>query len=94
MLRYGLWFCYLKCCFDLVHYYICFEDDELYIAGALVIKYDNRITIQISGYDKTYKRFVPNYFLYFAILDYYKDKLNVSLSIGEGTKENPYRIEL
>lgn len=69
------------------------KDDELYIAGALVIKYDNRITIQISGYDKTYKRFVPNYFLYFAILDYYKDKFQYADLNGitaDLTKENPY----
>ena len=46
--------------------------EDLYIAGALVIKYENRITIQISGYDKNYKRYSPNYFLYYAILDYYK----------------------
>lgn len=47
---------------------------ETYIAGALVIKYKNRITIEISGYDKEYKRYVPNYFLYYAILDYYKNE--------------------
>lgn len=44
-----------------------------YVAGALVIKYQNRITIQISGFDKSYSRFAPNYFLYYAILMHYKN---------------------
>lgn len=46
---------------------------DTYVAGALVIKHNNRITIQISGFDKSFSRFSPNYYLYFAILAYYKD---------------------
>lgn len=49
------------------------SDEKLYLAGALVIKYDNRISIEVTGFDKEYKRYVPNYFLHFAILNYYKD---------------------
>lgn len=49
-------------------------DADTYVAGALVVKYQNRITIEISGFDKSMDRFSPNYFLYYAILDYYKGK--------------------
>ena len=45
-----------------------------YVAGAMVIKYDNRITIQISGFDRELKRYAANYFLYFAILAHYKNE--------------------
>lgn len=68
-------------------------DQDLYIAGALVIKYDNRITIQISGYDKAYTRYVPNYFLYFSILDYYKDTHDYADLNGvtaDLSKESPF----
>lgn len=68
-------------------------DVELYVAGALVIKYQNRITIQISGYDKAYKRYTPNYFLYYAILDYYKNEFNYADLNGvtaDLSKESPY----
>ena len=45
---------------------------ETYVAGAIVIKYNNRITIQFSGFDRELKRYSANYFLYFAILAYYQ----------------------
>lgn len=45
---------------------------ETYIAGALVIKYHNRINIVISGFDKKYKKFNPNHYLYYSILEHYK----------------------
>ena len=69
------------------------ENKDVYIAGALVIKYQNRITIEISGYDKDYKRFVPNYFLYYAILDYYKNNYNYADLNGitaDMSKNSPY----
>lgn len=50
------------------------NDEKEYVAGALVIKYDNRIKIDVSGFNPKYKSYAPNYFLYYAILDYYKDK--------------------
>ncbi len=43
-----------------------------YVAGALVLKYNNRIVIEVSGFDKEYSRFAPNYFLYYAILNHYR----------------------
>jgi len=42
------------------------------IAGALVIKHYNRITIFASGYDEKYKKLQPNHFLYHAIFERYK----------------------
>lgn len=48
------------------------ENDKYFIAGALVIKYDNRIKIDIAGFDPEFKDFAPNYFLYHAILEHYK----------------------
>lgn len=48
-------------------------NDTIYVAGAMIIKYNNRITIHISGYDKNLKRYPSNYFLYYAILEFYKE---------------------
>ncbi len=67
--------------------------EKIYIAGALVIKYQNRIQILISGYDKKYKRFNPNHFLHHKIIEYYKDSysyLDLNGMTGDFTKENPY----
>ncbi len=44
-----------------------------YIAAATVIKYDNRIKIDVTGFNPQYKKFAPNYFLHYAILEYYKN---------------------
>ena len=44
------------------------------IAGAIIIKDGSRIRIIASGFDRKYKHFVPNYYLYYAILNHYKDK--------------------
>ena len=64
-----------------------------YIAGALVIKYQNRAHILISGYDKKYKDFDPNYFLHNELIKYYQknyDYLDLNGLTGDFTKENPY----
>lgn len=69
------------------------KGEKIYIAGALVIKYQNRINIVISGYDTNYKRFSPNYFLHYNILEYYKKYYNfadLNGMTGDFTKENPY----
>lgn len=44
---------------------------ETYLAGALVIKYQNRVIIEISGFDKSMGRYSSNYFLYYALIKYY-----------------------
>lgn len=52
------------------------EDKKNYIAGALCIRHKDKSTIVISGYDQKYKSYAPNYYLIFAILEYYKDKVH------------------
>lgn len=47
-----------------------------YVAGAFCIRHNDKATIVIAGYDQKYKNFAPNYYLYFAILEYYKNKVN------------------
>lgn len=49
------------------------EENNNYIAGAMVIKHQNRISIELTGFDKNYSRFAPNYFLHYALLCYYKN---------------------
>ncbi len=50
------------------------ENKPEIIAGAIVVKDGSRVQIIASGFNKEYKRFVPNYYLYYAILNYYKDE--------------------
>lgn len=64
-----------------------------YVAGALVIKHFNRISILISGYSDQYKYLNPNHFLYYSIFERYKpyfsycDMNGVS---GNFDKSSPY----
>ena len=70
------------------------KGNKIYIAGALVIKYQNRIQIVMSGYDTNYKNFNPNYFLHYKILDYYKNYYrfaDLNGMTGDFTKKNPYK---
>jgi lipid II:glycine glycyltransferase (peptidoglycan interpeptide bridge formation enzyme) len=69
------------------------EASKIYIGGALVIKYKNRINFVISGFDTRYKRFNANYLLHYKILDYYKkyyDFADLNGMTGDFTKNNPY----
>ena len=66
---------------------------ETYVAGAIVIKYNNRITIQFSGFDRELKRYSANYFLYFAILAYYQQDFKYADLNGitaDFDKNSPY----
>ena len=66
---------------------------ETYVAGAIVIKYNNRITIQFSGFDRELKRYSANYFLYFAILAYYQQEFKYADLNGitaDFDKNSPY----
>jgi lipid II:glycine glycyltransferase (peptidoglycan interpeptide bridge formation enzyme) len=67
---------------------------EEYIAGAITIKYKNRVNILISGYDVQYKRFCPNYFLHYKLIEYYKndfDYMDLNGITGDFTDTNPYK---
>ena len=44
------------------------DNKEIYIAGAFVIRYLNRVHIAISGYNPKFRNFDPNYFLHYKIL--------------------------
>lgn len=69
------------------------EKEKTYIAGALVIKHGDTITIRISGYDKKYSSFSPNYFLYHEILNYYHNEYkyaDLNGITGDFSKENKY----
>ena len=45
---------------------------EVIVAGALVIKHHNIITIVASGFGDEYRNLNPNHFLYYAIMERYK----------------------
>lgn len=69
------------------------DNKKIYIAGAMTIKYKNRVHIVVSGYDKDYAYFNPNHFLHFKILEYYKDKLtflDLNGLTGDFSINNPY----
>ena len=69
------------------------KNEKIYIAGALVVKYGNKITILISGYNKIFKNYAPNYFLYYNILMYYKNEYEYACLngiSGDFSKDNKY----
>ena len=66
---------------------------ETYVAGALVIKHQNRVIIQISGFNKAMSRFSPNYFLYYALIKYYQQEykyLDLNGITADLSKDNHY----
>lgn len=54
------------------------KQEDTYVAGAIVIKYGNKITIAIAGVDKNYNHLNPNYFLHHKILEMYKNDYDVA----------------
>lgn len=70
------------------------ENRQTAIAGAFIIKYQNRINIITSGFDKKFKRFNANYYLYYQILEYYKDSykfVDLNGVTGDFSNQNPYK---
>lgn len=69
------------------------DHKKVYVAGALVIRHKDTATIVISGYDKNYKRFAPNYFLHYSLIKYYQKDfkyLDMNGVVGDFTSENAY----
>ena len=69
------------------------DNNKVYLAAAIVIKHNNTATILYSGFDNNYKRFAPNYYLYYQIFNYYKNKfkyLDLNGVVGDFTNDNPY----
>lgn len=70
------------------------SNKDIYIAGALVITHNNKASIIMSGFDQNYKRFVPNYFLHYNIINYYYkdyDFIDLNGMTGDFTDANPYK---
>ena len=68
--------------------------EKIYVASALTVKHKNRVNIIISGFDKKYKSWHPNYFLHNEIINYYKNEykfLDLNGMTGDFSKENPYK---
>lgn len=69
------------------------DNENHYVAGALVVKHKNKAYILISGYDVNFKRFAPNYFLHSEIIKYYYndyDYIDLNGMTGDFTHNNPY----
>lgn len=66
-----------------------------YVAGALVVKHNNVASIYISAFDKFYNRLLPNHYLHYSIINYYKNEglsfLDLNGITGDFTKTNPYK---
>ena len=70
------------------------QNKTKYIAGAITIKYKNRVSILISGYDKEFNKFCPNYFLHYELIKYYKkdfDYIDLNGITGDYSEDNPYK---
>ncbi len=69
------------------------QNKTKYVAGAITIRYQNRVSIITSGYDLNYKRLYSNHFLHYELLKYYQkdfDFLDLNGITGDFSKENPY----
>lgn len=69
------------------------DNKKVYLASALVIRHQNTATVVYSGFDNNYKRFAPNYFLYYSLIKYYRseyDYLDLNGVAGDFINENPY----
>ena len=69
------------------------KENDLIVAGALVIKYGNRAHVFVSDYDKKLSYLNANYYLYNELIEYYKDKfdyLDMGGISGDFSTSNPY----
>lgn len=69
------------------------DNKKVILAGALVVKHLNTVTIVASGYNKNYKRFAPNYFMHYNIIKYYQNDyryLDMNGIVGDFTNDNKY----
>lgn len=65
------------------------------IAGALVIKFHNRVYLLISGFDKNFARLSPNYLMHGKIIEKYKNEgykfFDLNGITGDFSDTNPYK---
>jgi len=70
------------------------SNNDCLVAGALVIKYDNRVHIIESAFDRKYANLNANYFLFDQIINNYKndfDYLDLNGITGDFKITNPYK---
>lgn len=70
------------------------ENKITYIAGAFIIKYQNRINIVLSKYSHLYKHFNANYYLFYKLIEEYKNDykfLDMNGVTGDFKNTNPYK---
>lgn len=68
--------------------------NDAYVAGAITIRFKDRVNILISGYDHRFKRFNPNYFLHYKLIEYYKKDfayIDMNGITGDFSDANPYK---
>lgn len=69
------------------------DEKDVYIAAAMVVKHEDKVTIVASAFDKSYSRHNANYFLYYKIMEHYKNDysyLDLNGMTGDFSKSNPY----
>ena len=69
------------------------KENDIVVAGALVVKNKNRVHIVMSTYTKEYAYLNANYFLYNQIIEYYKGKfdyLDLGGISGDFRDTSPY----
>ena len=67
---------------------------EAIVAGAIVVKHFNRVSIIASGYSNEYKYLNPNHFLHYAIIERYKpyfNYLDMNGMTGKFEEETKYK---
>ena len=69
------------------------ESKSKVVAGAITIKYKDKVTIFVSGYDKNYRDLNSIDFLYYKLIEYYKryyNTLDLDGFSGDTSDTNPY----
>ncbi len=69
------------------------RNKEQYIAGAITIKFQNRVYIISSGYDSKFKHLSPNYYMYYKLCEFYRDDfdfIDLNGFGGEVSEDNRY----
>lgn len=70
------------------------EEDNCIVAGALVVKYDNRVHIIESSFSRNHPFLNANYFLYDSLIQNYKldyDYLDLNGVCGDFKNTSPYK---
>ena len=65
------------------------------VASALIIKYNGVVNFYSTGFDKKFSKLLPNHFMHYLLLDYYKKEgylfADLNGITGDFTNENPYK---